>query len=361
MTKLALLANAASSHTQKWAINLARRGWEIKVFSFLPGEIPEVDVVVIPKLLGGKADAILRSRWVKRQLDAWKPDLVHAHYATSFGLLGALSGHHPYVISAWGSDIFSFPKSSILHQSLLKWILERADLLCSTSQIMAQEMSLYISKDKVLEIIPFGVDVERFAPRTDPKPEKPVTFGVAKYFYAIYGLDLLLQAFARVAEHHPGEVRLRLAGDGPEKENLKRLASELHIEEEIDWVGTLPNDQVADFYRSLEVVVIPSRQESFGVTAVEGAACGLPVIASRVGGLPEVVRDQETGLLIPGEDSEGLARAMERLFLSPEEREQYGEAGRTFVLERYDGQKNVTQMESVYRRLLSKDSGSIAP
>lgn len=371
MTKLALLANVASSHTQKWAVDLARRGWVVKVFSFLPGNIPGVEVVVIPHLLGGKADAILRSRWVKNQLKAWKPDIVHAHYATSFGLLGALSGQHPYIISAWGSDIFSFPKTSILHRNLLKWILSKADFLCSTSHIMAQEMTNYISKDKPLEIIPFGVDVKRFAPRselafekteeatkeaikekTEEKIQEPIKYGIAKYLYPVYGLDILLRAFAEILKFHPGKVRLRIAGDGPEEENLRRLASELQIEEGIDWVGPLSNEEVADFYRSLDIVVIPSRQESFGVTAVEGAACGLPVIASRVGGLPEVVLDQKTGLLVPPEDVIELTAAMERLFLNREERQRLGRAGRAFVLEKYDWQENVSQAEKVYTRLL---------
>lgn len=362
MSKLALLANAASSHTQKWAVHLARRGWEIKVFSFLPSEIPGVEVVLIPKVIGGKADAILRSQWVRKRLKAWQPTLVHAHYATSFGLLGALSGQHPYLISAWGSDIFSFPKSSFLNRNLLKWILSRADQLCSTSHIMAQEMMHYIPANQALEIIPFGVDVERFSPRSELESglespsKKQVTYGVAKYLYEIYGLDLLLRAFAIVSERHPGQVRLRLAGEGPEQGKLQRLASELQIEGELDWVGSLKNDQVADFYRSLDIVVIPSRQESFGVTAVEGAACGLPVIASRVGGLPEVVVERETGLLVPAEDVAALAEAMERLLLAPEERKRLGVAGRAFVLERYDWEKNVTQMERVYARLLNRRS-----
>lgn len=366
MTKLALLANAASSHTQKWATDLARRGWVVKVFSFLPSDIPGVEVVVIPRLLGGKADAILRSRWVKHQLKAWQPDLIHAHYATSFGLLGALSGLHPYVISAWGSDIFSFPKTSILHRNLLEWILSKADFLCSTSHIMAQEMIHYISGDKPLEIIPFGVDVKRFAPKSENpldsdsseeaarETQEPVKYGVAKYLYPIYGLDILLRAFAEVSKCHPGKVRLRVAGDGPEKENLRLLAAELQIEQHIDWIGPLSNDQVADFYRSLDIVVIPSRQESFGVTAVEGAACGLPVIASRVGGLPEVVLDEKTGLLVPAEDVIALTVAMERLFLNREERQRLGLAGRAFVLENYDWQENVSQAENVYSRLLRR-------
>ena len=353
--RLTLLANAASSHTQKWALELAKRGWHIDIFSFLSAEIPDVTVHLIPKLLGGKADAILRSRWVRKRLAEIQPDIVHAHYATSFGLLGGLSGRHPLVISAWGSDIFSFPRTSVLHGALLRWILKQADQLCSTSQIMAQEMLLYTTSNlqRKIAIIPFGVDVERFSPPTSSLKTEQVVFGVAKHLHAVYGLDLLIQAFAQVYSRHHGKVRLRIAGDGPEKENLVRLTHEHQVEEAVEWVGHLPNTEVADFYRSLDVVVVPSRKESFGVTAVEGAACGLPVIGSRIEGLPEVIIDGKTGILVPPENALKLSEAMELLLLDPKQREQMGEAGRRFVLEKYDWQKNVTQMERIYRALLN--------
>lgn len=385
--KLTLLANAASSHTQKWALDLAKRGWQIDVFSFLPAEIPGVTVHHIPKLLGGKADAILRSRWVRKRLAEIQPDIVHAHYATSFGLLGALSGCHPLVISAWGSDIFSFPRSSVLHRSLLHWILKNADQLCSTSQVMAQEMLLYTNNlQKEIAVIPFGVDVDRFTPPVKKAvnlgledgesastvllnteldntelgnsvsglESEQVIYGVAKHLHSVYGLDILIQAFALVHSRHPGKVRLRIAGDGPEKEKLMQLTREYQAEEAVEWVGHLPNTEVADFYRSLDVVVVPSRKESFGVTAVEGAACGRPVIGSNIEGLPEVILDGKTGILAPPENPQKLAEAMELLLLDSKQREQMGEAGRRFVLEKYDWQKNVSQMEAVYLSLLNR-------
>lgn len=355
MPKLCLLANAASPHTQKWAIELSHRGWAVELISFLPAEIPNVPVHVVPKALGGKIDFILRIHWVESKVRGLRPDLVHAHYATSFGFLGALSGEHPFILSAWGSDIFSFPRKSAFHRYLLQWILGKADFLCSTSHVMAEEMEIYLEKKKDIEVIPFGVDAELFSPPKNEEPASPgkIVFGVAKYLQPVYGLDLLLKAFALIEEKEPGRALLRIAGAGPELWKLQALAGRLKIADKVEWIGAIPNSEVAEFYRSLDVVVVPSRKESFGVTAVEGSACERPIIASRVGGLPEVVKDQVTGLMVEPENVDSLAQAMEYLIEHPEERRRMGRAGRDFILEHYDWKNNVTQMERVYHAQLA--------
>lgn len=355
--KICLLADAPSSHTRKWVTGLAERGWEIEVISLRPAEIPGASVHAVPRLTGGKPDAILRAGWVRRQIAELRPDLLHAHYATSYGILGALSGFHPLIISVWGSDVFSFPRRSFLHRILLKWILAKADRLCSTSKAMVEETKRYARPGQNIDLTPFGVDTRRFAPAACGESRfrcsgGEVLFGVAKSLHPIYGLDLLLKAFARVEKAGPGRARLRIAGDGPEKPALEALARELEIADRVEWTGALANAQVADFYRSLDVVVVPSRQESFGVTAVEGLACGKPVIASRVGGLPEIVSDHRSGLLVAPENVAELAAAMETLINDPGLRTRMGRAGREDVLKIYDWQQNISVMEEIYEQTL---------
>jgi glycosyltransferase involved in cell wall biosynthesis len=358
--RLCLMANAASSHTEKWAAELARRGWKVDIISFIPAEIPLVKVHVVPHLLGGRTEFVfLRLRWVAETVRKLQPDIVHVHYATSFGFLGAVAKVHPLIISAWGSDIFSFPRTSFVHRYLLEKILKKADVLCSTSRTMAVEMQKYLQPRRLVEVIPFGVDIERFSPPSRPAGRNsgvPVVFGVAKYLQPVYGLDILLRAFALLQERSPGRALLRIAGDGPEKKKLQNLAARLGVARQVEWLGAIPNYAVADLYRSLDVVVVPSRQESFGVTAVEGSACGCPIIASSVGGLPEVVIDGKTGLLIPPEDVQELCLAMEFMINHPEERRLMGQAGRNLVVEFYDWQRNVSQMEEVYNRCLKTAS-----
>lgn len=356
MPKLCLLANAASPHTEKWALALSQRGWSVELISFLPAEIPGVKVHLVPPIFGRKIDFILRVRWVKDKVQEIQPDILHAHYATSFGFLGAVSSVHPFIISAWGSDIFSFPDQSPFHRGLLEWILGKADYLCSTSHVMAQEMYSHIELGKKINVIPFGVDVSQFAPSAQGKASEKVVFGVAKYLQPVYGLDILLRAFAQLNSFEPGRALLRIAGDGPELLRLQALAARLNITDQVEWLGAMPNSEIARFYQNLDVVVVPSRQESFGVTAVEGSACGRPIIASRVGGLPEVVLDGETGIMVEPENVEKLMEAMKLMMDHPEERSRMGQAGREFVLRNYDWEENVTQMEEVYRTVLRERS-----
>ncbi|WP_425806330.1 glycosyltransferase [Desulfitobacterium sp. Sab5] len=356
MPKLCLLANAASPHTEKWALELARRGWSVELISFLPAEIPGVKIHLVPKVIGRKIDFILRVRWVKEKVQELQPDILHAHYATSFGFLGAICSVHPFIISAWGSDIFSFPKQSLFHRLLLKWILGKADYLCSTSHIMAKEMDCYIKVSQKIEVIPFGVDIDQFSPQENlgSTSSRKVIFGVAKYLQPVYGLDILFESFARLNKLRPGQALLKIAGDGPELFRLKSLAARLGIDQYVEWLGAMPNSKIAQFYRDLDVVVVPSRQESFGVTAVEGSACARPIIASRVGGLPEVVIDRETGIMVEKENVSELTQAMKYFMDHPEERVRMGQAGREFVLRNYAWKENVTQMENVYRRVLQR-------
>lgn len=354
MPKLCLLANAASPHTQKWAIELSQRGWTVELISFLPAKIPNIPVHVVPKALGGKIDFILRLHWVENKVQELHPDLLHAHYATSFGFIGALSRERPFIISAWGSDIFSFPRKSFFHRALLSWILGKANFLCSTSEIMAREMYRYIDKDTKIEVIPFGVNLQQFSPpevREAPL-QRQVIFGVAKYLQPIYGLDYLLKAFARVEHSYPGLALLKIAGSGPELGRLQTMAEKLEVSDKVEWLGEITNSEVARFYQALDVVVVPSLEESFGVTAVEGSACARPIIASRVGGLPEVVLDGKTGIMIESQNVDSLVNAMEYMLENPEERVRMGLAGREFVLKHYDFQDNVTHMEQVYKALL---------
>ena len=100
-------------------------------------------------------------------LKTFKPQLLHANYATSYGLLGAMTGFHPFVLSVWGSDVFTFPKKSFAHKMLFKYNLNKADKILSTSRFMSQEISKYTSKK--IEITPFGVDLEKFYPYKELK------------------------------------------------------------------------------------------------------------------------------------------------------------------------------------------------
>ncbi len=141
----------------------AEKDYNVKVLSFSDVKIEGVEVHSlkgIPQWKIGYLTALFQVRKLVAQI---KPDIVHAHYASGYGLLGAMVNFHPYIISVWGSDIFDFPKKSAVHRKVLQHNLSKADYICSTSHIMAGEIKKYINKKEIV-ITPFGVDCGKFKP-----------------------------------------------------------------------------------------------------------------------------------------------------------------------------------------------------
>src|SRR5712692_8824738 len=140
--KLCLLADAASVHTRRWAEYFAERGHEVHLLSMRSARYSRVTVHRIRPPFG--RGGYLAAAWVaRRRIRELAPDLVHAHYASSYGLWGALGGRRPLLLSAWGTDVHDFPRRGPLQRHLLEWNLSRADILCATSDWLAREMTAY--------------------------------------------------------------------------------------------------------------------------------------------------------------------------------------------------------------------------
>ncbi|MCD7873784.1 MAG: glycosyltransferase, partial [Acidaminococcaceae bacterium] len=135
---------------------------------------------------------------LKKVIKIFQPDIIHAHYATSYGLLGALVGFHSYIISVWGSDIFDFPNISLFHKNIIKYNFFKADIILSTSNVMAEEIQKYTSKG--IKVTPFGVDINEFKPLNVDSIFKPnkIVIGTIKTLEEKYGIEYLIRAFSIV-------------------------------------------------------------------------------------------------------------------------------------------------------------------
>jgi L-malate glycosyltransferase len=345
---LCLLADAASIHTRRWAEALAGRGHLVTVLSLRKAEIEGATVVHLAPPLGlGRLGYLATARRVRAWVRQTKPDLLHAHYASSYGLLGALTGYHPYMVSVWGSDVFEFPRSSRLHAALLRYNLRRADVIGSTSHRMKEEAHSYT--DRPIHITPFGVDVTQFSPPpyTEPSRSAQLVVGMVKTLEPTYGVLTLIEAFRLVADRHP-HARLLIVGSGRQRESIQAMIRRSQLDSRIELRPAVPHSHLPDVLRKIDIFVVPSLSESFGVAAIEASACGVPVVASRVGGLPEAVIDGKTGILVPPGDPKALAGALERLIGSEELRARFGQNGRRFVEQCYAWEHCVDLMEQVY-------------
>ena len=162
------------------------------------------------------------------------------------------------------------------------------------------------------------------------------------------GHEFLFRAMAQVLTAYPS-VRLLVAGDGPERDLLTALAKELGIEKNIVWTGTKTQKEIFSLYGIFDLVVVPSQFEGFSLTAAEAMAAEIPVVASDVGGLRDVVDDQETGLLVPYNDTERLQRAILQLLRDEELSDNMGAAGRKKVKRQFSMEQYQRSLLAAYR------------
>jgi glycosyltransferase involved in cell wall biosynthesis len=348
--RICYLADAPSVHTQKWVRFFAERGNDVHVVSFRPATIAGVQVYHVSAPLG-KLGYLLAASRIRKLVRRIAPDILHAHHATSYGLVGALSGCHPYIVSSWGSDVIWSPRQTFLFDIMLRYNLGRADVVTATSRMLAEATATFCPPGTKVHVIPFGVDTNAFVPSPSTHRDRSsITVGTVKTLRPRYGIRELILAFRRIADAFP-TARLIVVGGGEQQAELQTLIANLNLGDRITLTGQVSHKDVPEYLRGFDIFVVPSLtdRESFGVAVVEASASGLPVIASRVGGLPEVVLDGKTGLLVPPGDIDALADAVSRLLADSALRARMGQAGRQFALEHYRWEDNAKLMEEIYK------------
>lgn len=355
MFRLLLLANAASIHTFRWVSAIVAQGYEVHLASFEP-LLDRIDGQFtfhrLPYKTNLKYFAVVPK--VRRLIREIKPNLFHAHYASGYGTTAAFVNFHPTLLSIWGGDVFDFPRRSFLHRALLKFNLKQSDVLLSTSHVMARETALYTKKSIV--VIPFGIDLQCFKPQSVKSLFQPheIVIGTIKALEEWYGIQDLLTAFKLLKDRYPNKcLKLLIVGEGTQEAALKALTRQLGIEHETVFTGKIPYAEIPRYHNMLNIFVAVSIRESFGVAAIEASACGKPVVVSDVDGLPEVVEDGVTGLLVPPRDPVSTANAIEQLIAAPELRAHMGAAGIERVRRLYNWETNVVMMMQIYQSVLS--------
>ncbi|MCZ2443338.1 MAG: glycosyltransferase [Flavobacteriales bacterium] len=359
--KIALISSASSIHTVRWANGLSDAGHQVHVISqhgACDSFVPTVQVHRFP--FRGMLGYFLMVPAVRKLLKEVKPDVVSAHYASGYGTTARLVGVHPLVLSVWGSDVYDFPYKSPLHRWLVRKNLMAADSVASTSHCMAEQTRQIAPKLGEIFITPFGVDMQAYsdAPPLKTHNDKLV-IGTVKTMAAKYGIDTLVKAFAllykKLAATQPGiahKLELRLVGGGPQMNELQQLAKELGVADRTEFVGQVPHHKVPGELAQLDIYVALSRQESesFGVAIIEAGAARRPVVVSDTGGLQEVILNGKTGIVVPRENPQAAADAIEKLVLNAELRVQMGEAGRKHVEMHYSWDVCIKTMEHVLEK-----------
>lgn len=359
--KILLLADPLPSHTIKWANSLSKSGIEILLFGLNKPDQSIYDSSVyietfnISREIQIKGDGNLSKiiyltavHKLKDTIRKFNPDILHAHYASSYGLIGALTKFHPYYLSVWGNDIFDFPKKSLIHKKILRYVLKKSDIIFSTSEVMKIETNKYVKKP--INVIPFGVDIDIFQRKKiyNQFTKNDIVIGTVKTLEPNYGIHYLIEAFHLLKKKYDKlSIKLLIVGSGSLDVELKYLAGE-YLGKDIIFTGKIAHSKISEFHNMLDIAVYPSVSESFGVSIVESMACEVPVVTSNVGGIPEIVENGKSGFIVTPKRSDLIANVLEKLIHNPDLTRMMGIAARERVVQNFNWNNNVKDMIGFY-------------
>jgi N-acetyl-alpha-D-glucosaminyl L-malate synthase BshA len=287
-------------------------------------------------------------------------DLFHVHYAIPHAASAFLAREMVeyqrvrLVTTLHGTDITLVGVDPSFFR-MTKFSIERSDGVTAVSTFLKTETEERFGIAREIDVIPNFVDTERFTPARRRDLRESLGLGPgpllmhASNFRRVKNVRDVVKVFARVAEKSP--ARLALVGDGPERAASAILAEEYDIADRVFFLGD--RREVEAILPAADIFLLPSSQESFGLAALEAMACGVPVIATRAGGLPELIVDGESGTLHAVGDVEAMAASAAAMLASPALLARMGEAARERAERRYPMDLVVDQYEAFYGKVLA--------
>jgi len=359
--KVLILSNASSVHTVRVANGLASRGLDVHVASihdFSTDFHPSITKHAAP--LRGRVGYILNAPWLHMLCRRLKPDVINAHYLSGYGTLATLALVRPLIVTSWGSDICAFPEKSWLHRALIKLVLNRAEHTSSVSHATKSKHDALSTAP--CTVIPFGVDMGLMdMPNADPASKTPFTkgdfiMGICKHLYSFYGQEEAIQVVATLKKQFPDRpIRLVLVGDGPDQARFEAFAEKLGVRADVHFAGQVSHLEIPYYHNILSAYLVASQNEGLCVSALEAGAAAKPVVANRVGELPSIIRDGWNGFLVtPFKDNE-MAEAVAKLVADPALAATMGQNARAYVQDKYDWQKNIGQMVTLFSDVATQD------
>jgi L-malate glycosyltransferase len=309
--------------------------WLPRVEAFAPVTAFPIDGFARPRTLARAAGF---ARWCRARRIA----VLHACdlYANTFALPAAAVAGVPFRI---GSRRELNPDKTAVQLSLQRHAYRCAHLVVANSRAAEQHLQAEGIPPQRIRVVPNGISVDRFPPRTSSRPF--TTIITVANLRREKAHEVLIDAVARVAPRWPAVAAL-IVGDGPRRRELETLARARGVADRVTFLGH--REDVPELLHQADVFVLTSRSEAFPNGVMEAMAAGLPVVASGVGGLPDLIEHGRTGLLVPPDDPGTLAAALESLVRSPQYACDLGAAAREEIVRRYSFDRMVRAFEHLY-------------
>ncbi len=285
--------------------------------------------------------------------------VMHVHYAIPFAAAAILAAQVApeldlkVVTTLHGTDI-TLVGGSPSFKPVTEFSINRSDAVTAVSSFLRDETCRQLAVRTPIDVIPNFIDPDRHDVRVphcipDKDSERQVTLMHISNFRPLKRLGDVVEVFRRVSARM--DARLVLVGDGPEYGKTRALVESLGLEHRVRFVGVV--DEIEPVLKAADLLLLPSETESFGLVALEAMASGVPVVASRVGGLPEVVEHGVSGYLAPVGDVEAMARFSLEILGDCAGSRRFGRAARERAVEMFDYRDVVPRYEAIYERVLS--------
>lgn len=363
--KICYIADGSSIHTQRWLNFFASKGHEVHLIYWKAR--PDLDKRIHIHLLSRIAPKIWPVtryisfiQWifqVRKYLREIKPDVVDAHFVIDNGLLAACSGFHPFVVTAWGSDVLIFPRRNFLWRIVARFVIKRSDKVVCNSEVLKNGLlGLGIGRDKVAKIS-HGVNTTQFSPQwvNAALKQKLGTAGAPtvisiRTLRPIYNVAMLVKAIPLVLKQAP-EAQFIIGGGGEEKDSLQELAKSLGVEQNVRFTGLINHEELPAYLASADIYVTTSRSDSSSQSLQEAMACELAPVATDLPANREWISDGENGFLVPQDDYRAMADKIIYLINNSQIRKKFGKINRHIIIDRAEHIKEMGKVEKLYAEL----------
>jgi glycosyltransferase involved in cell wall biosynthesis len=348
------------NHVRMVAEEQARRGHDVTVLVTSPGMRGEVSESNGVHLIKAGRLATVASAPISISLFGWLHrlpcDITHLHFPYPIGEMAYLTaGRSRHMVITYHSDIVRQKGLLRFYAPLLRRVLQRAGRIMPTNQRYIETSPYLRPLAGKCTVVSLGIALDRFAEADTAtvadlrqRHGQPLLIFVGRLRY-YKGLEYLIQAMPRV------QARLLVIGSGPMEKPWRALTAELHLKDKVSFLGDISDADLPAYYHASTVFVLPSsqRSEAYGVSMLEGMACGLPAISTELGtGTSYVNQDGETGLVVPPADPAALAQAINRLLADHSLCQQYGQAARQRARALFSCEAMVDHILSVYEDVL---------
>lgn len=377
--RVAYISDFLTVHDERFLRKLSAGGYDTTLVTFYPRpqipenltELPNVLVVhhhvppypdppTQPRIRIANSVAIRLAFWrcfalFRRTLKEFQPDVVHAGWVTTCGLMSALSGIRPFLLMPWGSDVLLAHRSTRA-QMKLKWVAHRANRITCDCLAVKERLVADVKypEEKIL-VAPWGIDLRRFRPHPQEASELRSTLGwedkkiliMTRSFEPVYGIEYFLTSLPEVLRREP-QTRVILVGRGSLESKLRGMVEESGLRDCVHFAGFAPNADLPHYLSAADVYVSSSLSDGTSLSLLEGMACALPVVVTDVPANLEWIQDGFNGYVAPRQDSDALAERLVKMLRCETTRRTMSQRNFNIAQERANWEENFRKIEGLY-------------